>query len=512
MYTFLRFFDDAVRDAAGATRRVAFAALLTIFGLIGMALPTTAWAQGFGVFEQGTCVMARAGATVASGCGDGSSIYFNPANLAGTEGFTASVGATLIDAGGNFTYDYTTRAPYTDVDVDLENDPIPVPHGYFTYGLTPRLGLGLGVYVPYGLETNWPVELADGSAFDGAFEGFSNRVQAIYVQPTAAYQVTPKLRVGAGPVLAISAVELNQLVDLSQTATSEGGPTFGQLGIPFHTAFARSQLEGSNELGIGANLGAAYQVNDRFSVGVRFTTPIKISYEGDARFDQRATNLTFPATSPLAQDLNGDGNPDPTPADLLVAGQFDSGGVLDAYETFANENGSLSAQSVETEITFPFQLVAGVSVQATDKLLLLADYQFTGWSSFDEIPLDFEQLGNRVREENYNNTHAVRLGAEYDVLRQLTARVGYLYNTAAAPDEVITPLLPEADRNQFTVGVGWRPVETLEINAAYHLLLQNDRRGRVRGALPGENVTTDLNQGLYSFGANLFGTTLTLHL
>jgi long-chain fatty acid transport protein len=25
-------------------------------------------------------------------------------------------------------------------------------------------------------------------------------------------------------------------------------------------------------------------------------------------------------------------------------------------------------------------------------------------------------------------------------------------------------------------------------------------------------VTTDLNQGLYSFGANLFGTTLTLHL
>jgi long-chain fatty acid transport protein len=106
----------------------------------------------------------------------------------------------------------------------------------------------------------------------------------------------------------------------------------------------------------------------------------------------------------------------------------------------------------------------------------------------------------------------VRLGAEYDVLDPLTARIGYLYNTAAAPDAVVTPLLPENDRNQFTIGLGWRPVETLEVNVSYHLLQQNSRRGRVRSELPGEPVSTDLNQGLYEFGANLFGTTLTLYL
>jgi long-chain fatty acid transport protein len=466
-------------------------AVLTLLAS-GLAVGT-AHAQGFGVYEQGTCVMARAGATVAQGCGDGSSIFFNPANLAGMDGITASLGATVIAATGEFTYDYTSRPPYRGVDVDLENDPIPVPHGYVSYGLTDDLGLGLGLYVPYGLETQWPVRLSDGSFFDGAFEGFNNRVQAIYVQPTAAYQVTPSLRVGGGPILAISSVELNQLQDLSQASVPGQNLTFGQFGVPFHTPFAQSQLEASNELGFGANLGATYEASDRLSIGVRFTTPITVSFEGEATFQQIDTGLIFPESSPLAQGGT------PVPVDQLLASQFEQGGQL-------------SDQAVETEITFPMQLVGGVEFAATDRLRLLADYQFTGWSSFDEIPLEFEQLGDRSREEGYDDTHAVRLGAEYDVVESLTARVGYLYNTAAAPDEVVTPLLPESDRNQFTIGAGWRPVETFEVNVSYQLLQQNDRRGRVRGALPGESVTTDLNQGLYSFGANLFGATLTLHL
>ena len=473
--------------------------LFVAVALIGALATGNAAAQGFGVYEQGTCVMSRAGAAVAQGCEDGSSIYFNPAHIAGAQGTTVSLGATLIDANGDFTYDSIAEAPGSVREVELQNDPIPVPHGYVTYGLNDRTGIGLGIYVPFGLETVWPQEVADGRTFDGAFEGYDNRVQSIYLQPTIGYQVTPRLRVGGGPILAVSSVELNQLVDLSQTPTPGNGPTFGQLGVPFHTAFARTKLEGSNELGFGANIGASYQVTDRFTLGARFTTPIKVEYSGDASFEQIETGLTFPASSPLAQDLNGDGSPDPTPADALLQSQF-------------GEEGRLSDQGVETELTFPFQLVAGVSFQATERLLLLADYQLTGWSAFDEIPIDFEKATDTVREENYDNTHAMRLGAEYDVLDQLTARVGYLYNTAAAPDAVVTPLLPENDRNQFTLGIGWRPVETLEVNVSYHLLQQNSRRGRVRSELPGETISTDLNQGLYEFGANLFGTTLTLYL
>jgi long-chain fatty acid transport protein len=144
--------------------------------------------------------------------------------------------------------------------------------------------------------------------------------------------------------------------------------------------------------------------------------------------------------------------------------------------------------------------------------MLLADYQFTGWSSFDKLPLEFGQLEDRTRPEDYEDTHGVRVGAEYDLLDPLTVRAGYLFNTAAAPDKSVTPLLPESERNQFTVGFGWRVTDAVALNVSYQRLQQNDRRGRVRGPLPNEDLSTGLNQGLFSFDANLIGATFTLHL
>lgn len=473
--------------------------------------PDAVRGQGFGVYEQGTCVMARAGASVASGCGDGSSIYFNPANLLETTGVTVSLGATVIDAYGGFAYDYVSEPPYTGVEVDLENDPIPVPHLYAAYRVNEKLALGLGTYVPYGLATVWPIKRDNGEFFDGAFEGYDNSVQTIYVQPTAAYQISDRLTVGGGPIVAISNVELNQVADLAsvevsdpEAPASEPDTTLGNLGVPHHTAFATSSLEGTGAIGFGGNLGVSFQATDRLRIGLRGTLPITISYDGNVSFEkvneEGLQNLVFVPPSPLALDTDGDGNTDtPISANQLVSPRFQG-------------DGALTDQGVETELTFPAQVVAGVSFQATERLELLADYQYTRWSSFDEISIDFEKAPDRTREENYNDTHALRLGGAYEVSEQLTAQAGYLFNTPAAPDEVVTPLLPEARRNQVTVGLGWQPIDLLEVHASYQLLLQNDRRGRVRGAPTGEEATTALNNGLYEFGANLFGTTLTLHL
>src|SRR5205823_14932527 len=45
------------------------------------ATPTLLGAQGFGIYEQGTCAMGRAGAWVAAPCSDGSAMFFNSAGL-----------------------------------------------------------------------------------------------------------------------------------------------------------------------------------------------------------------------------------------------------------------------------------------------------------------------------------------------------------------------------------------------------------------------------------------------
>src|SRR3989449_2439915 len=69
--------------------------------------PALLGAQGFGLYELGTCGMGRAGTGVATPCPDGSAIFFDPAGLAGVKGWHVSVGGTLIKVHGGFTGDAT---------------------------------------------------------------------------------------------------------------------------------------------------------------------------------------------------------------------------------------------------------------------------------------------------------------------------------------------------------------------------------------------------------------------
>src|SRR5947199_302817 len=67
----------------------------------------------------------------------------------------------------------------------------------------------LVLFAPYGLETRWPL------AFDGRFAGYKNILQSLYIQPTLAYQVSPRLSLGAGLDVVLGKVELNQRLDLA---------------------------------------------------------------------------------------------------------------------------------------------------------------------------------------------------------------------------------------------------------------------------------------------------------
>lgn len=454
--------------------------------LLGMLLASTvtrdAAAQGFSVYEHGTCATGRAGATVASTCDDGSAVFYNPAGIVSRTGLTISVGTTVIAPFGEFTDDETDRV------TELENDPSVVPHVYATYGFNERLAAGLGVYVPYGLGTQWPLD------FEGRFLGYDNSLQSIYVQPTVAYRVTEQLSIGAGLTYVIAGVELNRRLDLSQQAVPGAGLTFQQLGVPVQTDFADAKIESSGSTGIGGHFGVQFRATDRVNLGARYLLPVKIEYEGDAEFEQIATGLSLPQ-NPALGPLSGA----PIDAVLLGSGIFGTGGAL-------------GAQTGTTEITMPAQFVAGASFQATSSLALFADYQWSGWSSFEEINVDLENAPDLVQYEGYSDTHALRLGAEYALNDAWKVRGGFLTHGAAAPDETVTPLLPEASRMEFTIGLGWQPVPSVEINAAYQYLGQQDRDGRVIDAPEGQRPTTDLNSGVYSFGANIVAATLTVRL
>jgi long-subunit fatty acid transport protein len=139
--------------------------------------------------EIGSCALARGFANTGSPCKDASAIFWNPAALTTLSGWNVTAGAASIALKGTFEQDTTGRLYESDIPTAI------VPHLFLNYHpALSKLALGLGVYVPYGLTSQWTND------FPGRFQAQKASLQTIYVQPNLAYQLTSKWSIGAGPV------------------------------------------------------------------------------------------------------------------------------------------------------------------------------------------------------------------------------------------------------------------------------------------------------------------------
>ena len=437
-------------------------------------------AQGYGVYEQGACTMGRGGTAAARPCSDGSGMYFNPAGIAGLP-LSGSLGGTLIWPGTKW------RNDDTQIEAEFLSKTYAVPNVYFVAPVAQRFALGFGLFVPYGLTTEW-----DPNTFEGRFLGYKTSLKAIYLQPTAAAQFG-KLKIGAGLDITHLSVDLQRKIDLSSqllppAAGAPPGTTFGSLGVPFGTDFADAVITGS-AWGVGYNVGATYDLTPQVSLGARYLARQKITADGGtAEFTQDPTGLVLTGGNPL-------GLPAGTPVDALLAPQFATGG-------------SLVTQGVSTTIRLPDQLVMGIAVTPIKPLTVMFDAQYTWWEVLDVIPLDFEILPNQSLVLNDESVWTWRFGAEFLVSqkRDLKFRLGYIFHEAAAPDQSVIPNLPEAARNDYSVGVGGRISKTFYVDVAYMFVDAVNRRGRTVDLVPGGPITNGL---YYDDNASLLSLTLT---
>ena len=441
----------------------------------GAAAPRAALAQGYGVYEQGACTMARSGAAVASPCADGSAVFFNPAAI-GQAGRRVSVGATLIAPAGSFTNSLTGEVS------KLSSKVYPVPNVYFTTPVRPGWSAGIGLFAPYGLTTDWP------TTAEGRFLGYHSSIKAVYVQPTLAYQLTKQLSVGAGFDFSFVSVGLKRRADLSQQLVPGGGGiTFANLGVAHGTDFADIDLTGSGT-GVGYHLGLLWQATDRFSLGARYLSRqlVKIN-NGTVTVGQVMTGLVVPAALP--------GLPAGTPIDAVLAPEFQTGGPL-------------TDQSASTYLRLPDQLVLGLAYSVSPRTRVMFDYQFTNWYVFQQLPITLEKLGTVTYYLNSHATSDFRFGGEYDLSHATTLRLGVYTHGAASPSSAVIPNLPEGARTSFTGGIGANLTPKLHVDVAYQYIAQADRQGRSTDVSPAIPRAVD-NNGLYTFHAHLFGATFT---
>jgi len=447
-----------------------------------IAAPRESRAQAFGLNEIGTCALARGFTGTGVPCRDASMLYWNPAAATTLPGLSVYAGAAAVQLGGDFTADFT--GVQEDADVPTE---VP-PHVFVNYTRN-RLALGVGVYVPYGLTSQWQ------DNFSGRFSALKASLATIYVQPTIAYEIVPgRMSVGGGPVIGRSSVELRQALDLSTVATPVG-LTFGQLGVAPGTEFGRATLEG-DAWGLGFHVGFHARATPNLQLGARYLTEIKFSYDdADATFTQTQTGLVVNADIP--NPLNPSGPPAipvGTPIDALVGTQFSGSGLL-------------TNQKVSTAIEHPFQLAVGLGYTGLPNTTLALDYQLIGWSAFETLPVNFQRAPDRALIEDYGNAWAVRTGIEYLLFNALAARAGFSFARTPAPAETVTPLLPDQDRYNYSIGLGI-PVGNFALDLGYLLVDTKGRRGRIVERASLAQTAGQLNTGFYRLDANIFSASL----
>jgi long-chain fatty acid transport protein len=130
--------------------------IVSVLALLLLAAPLRA--QGVSVHSHSGCALGRNSVGVADPCADGSAVFYNPGALAAQAG-AASLGSIVLFTRNEFTFD-DTGATFRN-----RNGTVLVPHAWFTAPVAPRVGVGVGVWAPYGLTVEWPLD------FEGRFVG-----------------------------------------------------------------------------------------------------------------------------------------------------------------------------------------------------------------------------------------------------------------------------------------------------------------------------------------------------
>jgi len=152
--------------------------------------PATVLASGFSLLDYSARELGTGLAGTASSIDDATAVYANPAGL-------PSIGARQIS--GGFSY----VAPKTDIhnatgtfpgsnDGDMV-DATPIPFLYAAAPVDKNWSVGLGLFVPFGLSTDYE------KGFQGRYFGQRSSIRVITLQPVVGWQITKSLALGFGP-------------------------------------------------------------------------------------------------------------------------------------------------------------------------------------------------------------------------------------------------------------------------------------------------------------------------
>lgn len=362
-------------------------------------------AAGIAIDTQGGRATGMGSTGVAS-MRDGSAIYYNPAGILGVNKLDIQLGGSLILVDLGFTPDATG--------VEQSQSPVsPPPFGYFVYKINEQFAAGVGVFTPFGANSQWPED------FVGRQLALESRVATYDINPTLAFAPMKWLRFGVGAQLVYGTVDVRRQV----LAPSP----------PFPAGVAGEVDLSTNAWGFGYNAGVQVDaMPGLLTLGAHFRSRVLMFTEGDA-------------------DFSG----------------FPDGAISDFF----------SDQPIALDVELPASLGLGASLTPMEKLTLAVDVNWVQWSSIEQLFFEFQTnpLLNQPLPKRWEDRWNFRVGGEYMVTDALAVRAGFVYDPTPSPEETLTPDLPDADRLKISVGAGYA-FSAFRVDAGYQFVMLQEQR------------------------------------
>ncbi|MDR0246921.1 MAG: outer membrane protein transport protein [Burkholderiales bacterium] len=438
-----------------------------------------AQAAAFALQEQNASGLGSAFAGGAAEGADASSMFANPATLSLQK--SAQIISVMHVATPSMTFRNERSQPAFNQSVGNEGGDCGsiniFGNFYVAAPINDRWAAGLGVGTPFGLGTHY------NNSWVGRYLALRSEVETVNVNPAISFKATEQLSLGAGVnwqyVHAVFSSAVNYSAALGSAAQSAAAA--GLLPADMLPAIlgatggldSISTVKGHNNAW-GWNAGLLYAFDPSTRVGLSYRSKIKHKVNGTVAFDHPSLDNLPAAMAPIV------------------------GGLADGVNNF------LYNGKVHADITLPQTANLSLFRQMTPKLDLMADIQWTGWSSLKELTF-VRNEGDVLQKtpEWFKNTWRVSAGGNYRFDERWLIRAGVAYDQSPVRDTYRTPRLPDADRYWVTIGGQYKINKQMHLDTGFAYLFVKNAPIRDNGNNPQANGTLDGHYDNYATVASM---------
>lgn len=426
----------------------------TLLGCISLAgISGVAQAGGFALIEHGVSGLGNAYAGAAAVSADGSTVWFNPAGMSQLQGRQVTLGLHLLTTDTEWTDKGTTlgaalgRSPASGASTTDAGTTSALPNFYYVAPINEQWSYGLSIGAPYGSATEYDAD------WKGRYSTVKSGITVIDINPALSYKVSDKVSLGFGISVQRLTAELGNAVDSGAAClglASSPGTSF-TVADCVNEGLTPGNVENDgygeitgDSIAMGFNLGALFTPNDKLKIGVayRHSTDHELDGDGDFTIPENLEAIFASNTIEASQPLTS---------------------------TF------LTDSPATAEVDLPAMFSVSAAWMANDRIELLGDITWTGWSTFEELKVVYDNTlqPDTLSVQEWEDVMRYSAGVNYSHSDKLTLRAGVAFDEEAIPNATRrTARIPGNDRTWLSFGANYQVNQKFSFDLGFsHLML-----------------------------------------